>query len=281
MGEEFETLFREVPEELEARLLEVIGDLLSDASARYEQFREDRALQGSGAEGFTKEQLNAFLADARRFDAEFTKHDASAQRLAAAGYPEVQTQLTAIQHDLQRSIAEVEEACHLREAFDARYSQAVTRTLGKTTLDSGQAEVASLPQTEEERRMLGRIEEIYEQFCQAGIAFGALCTQYSYGPPTAILEGHWQQLEEMESRFADMDAEANRLAAVDHPAAKQRLAQVRGDLMGTIAIVKKMYAARTEAEVRASELEAHAAQGLAESMHQMARALSGSRGGKG
>jgi hypothetical protein len=266
-------LFREGPEESETQLFELIGGLLSEAGARYERFREERLRSENEAEGYTKGQLNAFLADAYRFDTEFAKHEAAAQRLAEAGYPEARWQLAAIQVELQRSIAEVEEACRLTEAFDSRLMHPLTEPPEKRTAESGYAGKPSAPQIEEEIRLLSRIDGIYEEFCRAGQAFGALCTQYSYGLPSAILEGHWQQLEEMESRFAQVDVEAHRLSAGGHVAAKQRLSLVRGDLLGAIATVKKMHAARGDVDSRAAELETHVSQGLAESMQQMSRAL--------
>lgn len=277
MGAEFVTPPGELPEESEARLLEIIGSLLSEASARYERFRAECFQHGT--EGYTKEQLSGFLADAERFDAEFTKYEPVAQKLAEAGRPAAQSQLAAIQHDLQRSIAEVQDAYHLREAFESSFAQTAMH-LPETRLPAGPPGERSSELSEAELLLLGRIEETYAEFCRAGQAFGALCAQYSYGPPSTILEGHWQQLEEMESRFKELEGEANRLAADNRSSAKQRLAIVEEDLLGTIAIVRKMHAARSGADSRAAELEAHAAHGLAESIQQMNKALGKSRGAK-
>ncbi len=121
--------------------------------------------------------------------------------------------------------------------------------------------------------MLRQIEEIYQEFCWAGQVFGAFCSQYSYGPPAAILEEHWRELEELNSRFAELEDDATLLVAGDRKAARQRLSLVRGDLVGTIATVKKMHAARSVAEATPSEPVEPAAQGFADRMLEISKQL--------
>lgn len=252
-------------------MLGIIENILVQAHARHEEFRHEL-----GLEGYTKKQLAAFLADAQRFDAEFTKREADAERLAEAGRPAARLRLAAIQHELQQSITQVQDAYHLRSAHEARLSQQLAGLRDQTGPPTGG--IDDIQFHENEPRSLGRIEEIYQEFCRAGQAFGVLCSQHSFGPPAAILEAHWRQLEELDTRFAELEGEATHLAAIELPAARQRLSLVRGDLCGTIAIVKKMHAARIAAGSRTSELDSDATQDLAESILEMSRILGKSRG---
>jgi hypothetical protein len=271
MGEDFSAPLDQTPSEREGRLLDLIHRLVGEADARYAQFRGE-----PGPTGYTVEQLISFLEDAQRFDSQFTTYEAEAQKLADAGLPAARSRLAEIQHHLQHSIVKVQEAYHLLKAHELRTALPTDPPEFDQSANAGD----ELGLIANERILLPEIEALYRQFCRAGEAFAALCAQYSYGPPTAILEEHWRELVELDRRFATCDHAANLLAVQHRPAAQQRLSLVRSDLTETIAIVKKMHAARSEADSRAFGPDGEAAENLTQSMLEMSRILRQGRGGQ-